>query len=66
MKFINKLFNFGYTLAIVVCLIKLSYVETGTLEKIIELILAIVTVIKAINFEASDNTEIEHTNNEND
>lgn len=65
MKFINKLFNFGYTLAIVVCLIRLSTLETGTLEKIIELILAVVSVIKAINIETSDN-ETEVSSNENE
>lgn len=66
MKFINKLFNFGYTLAIVVCLIKLASLETGTLEKITELILAVVTVIKAINFENSEEDNDTNSNNEND
>lgn len=65
MKFVNKLFNFGYTLAIVICLIKLASLETGNLEKITEIILALVAVIKAININSLED-EQETQNNEDD
>lgn len=48
MKIINKLLNFGYTLAIVFCLVRLADAEQNTLAKIIEILLAITTIIKSI------------------
>lgn len=48
MKILNKLLNFGYTLAIVFCLVRLADAEQSTLAKIIEILLAITTVIKSV------------------
>lgn len=48
MKIINKLLNFGYTLAIVFCLVRLADAEQNNLAKVLEILLAITTVVKAV------------------
>ena len=70
MKWFNKILIFAYTLLVVFCLTRLAALESNQLAQIVEIILALVTIVKAMKSDSigflSENNDTNANNSQSE